>query len=129
LARPGPVTSDELDGEAVVVTGHRDGAGYDRAVAQMLAEFGLSPVLRRGGPGPALFGPVADGQALALSTAAGAAAGDVLVRPFRPARDVSFELLWRDETPTPALREFIRIGEALVASGECKPKRHLAVAA
>jgi DNA-binding transcriptional LysR family regulator len=129
LAQPGPVTSEELDGEEVVVTGHRDGAGYDRAVSQTLAELGLSPVLRRGGPGPALFGPVADGQALALSTAAGAAVGDVLVRPLCPARDVRFELLWRDETPTPALREFIRTGEALVASAERKPARHLAVAA
>jgi DNA-binding transcriptional LysR family regulator len=129
LARPGPVTSDELDGEEVLVTGHRDGAGYDRAVAAMLAELGLSPALRRGGPGPALLGPVADGQALALGTAAGPALSDVLVRPLRPARDVSFELLWRDESPAPALRELIRAGEALVASAEREPKRHLAVAA
>ena len=129
LAQPGPVTADELDGEEVVVTGHRDGAGYDRAVAETLSDLGLSPALRRGGPGPALFGPVADGQALALSTAAGAAASDVLVRPLRPARDVSFELLWSDETPAPALREFIRTSEAMVASVEREPKRHLAVAA
>jgi len=129
LAQPGPVESDELDGEEVVVTGHRDGAGYDRAVAQMLAELGLSPALRRGGPGPALFGPVADGQALALSTATGAAVSDVLVRPLRPARDVSFELLWPDETPAPALREFIRTAEALVAPAAREPRRHLAVAA
>jgi DNA-binding transcriptional LysR family regulator len=129
LARPGPVSSGELDGEEVVVTGHRDGAGYDRAVAQMLAELGLNPALRRGGPGPALFGPVADGQALGLSTAAGAAVSDVFVRPLRPTRDVSFDLLWRDDTPTPALREFIRAGEALVASAEREPERQLAVAA
>src|SRR3954447_17100949 len=108
LAQPGPVSADELDGEEVVVTGHRDGVGYDRVVAQTLSELGVSPALRRGGPGPALFGPVADGQALALSTAAGAAVGNILARPLLPPREVSFELLWRDETPAPALREFIR---------------------
>jgi DNA-binding transcriptional LysR family regulator len=129
LAQPGPVTADELDGEEVVVTGHRDGAGYDRAVAQTLSELGLSPALRRGGPGPALLGPVADGQALALSTAAGAAVSDVLVRPLRPARDLGFELLWRDETPSSALREFIRTAEALTASAGREPRRRLAVAA
>lgn len=129
LAQSGPVTADELDGEEVVVTGHRDGAGYDRAVAQTLSELGLTPALRRGGPGPALFGPVADGQALALSTAAGAAGSDVLVRPLRPAHDVSFELLWRDETPAPALREFIRTAGALATSAGREPIWHLAVAA
>jgi DNA-binding transcriptional LysR family regulator len=129
LARPGPVTVDELDGEAVVVTGHRDGAGYDRAVAQMLSELGLSPALRRGGAGPALFGPVADGRALALTTVAGAAAGDVLARPLCPAREVGFELFWRDESPAPALREFIRTSETLAASAELEPQWQLAVAA
>jgi DNA-binding transcriptional LysR family regulator len=129
LAQPGPVSADELDGEEVVVTGHRDGVGYDRVVAQTLSELGVSPALRRGGPGPALFGPVADGQALALSTAAGAAVGNVLARPLLPPHEVSFELLWRDETPAPALREFIRTSNALVASAEREPKRHLTVAA
>jgi hypothetical protein len=91
--------------------------------------LGLSPALRRGGPGPALLGPVADGQALALGTAAGAALGDILVRPLRPAREISFELLWRDETPTPALREFIRTAETVPASAARGPERQLAVAA
>ena len=62
LARDtGPVAAHELDGEAVVVTRHRDGTMYDDAVAATLSELGAAPELRRGGPGPALFADVADG--------------------------------------------------------------------
>jgi DNA-binding transcriptional LysR family regulator len=106
LGRPGPIGADELDGEQVVVTGHRDGAGYDRFVTETLTELGVKPVTTRGGPGPALFGPVLQGKAVGLSTAAGAA-GAMFGRPLRPAREVRFELQWRREVPSPALGEFI----------------------
>jgi hypothetical protein len=33
----------------------------------------------------------------------------VLVRPLSPVRTLPFTLLWRDETPSPALSEFILI--------------------
>ena len=59
---PGPIGADELDGERVVVTGHRDGAGYDRYVTETLTELGVTPVTTRGGPGPALLGPVLRGR-------------------------------------------------------------------
>jgi DNA-binding transcriptional LysR family regulator len=108
LAQPGPVTADELGGEPIVVTGHRDGAGYDRAVTETLSDLGLTVELRRGGPGPALFSSVADGTALALSTAATSAGGQVIARQLHPVRRLDFELFWRDETPVPVLREFIR---------------------
>ncbi|HEX4717425.1 MAG TPA: LysR family transcriptional regulator [Thermoleophilaceae bacterium] len=113
LGRPGPVAAIELRGEPIVVTGHRDGAGYDRAVAEMLSELGVTAELRCGGPGPALFKSVVDGEALALSTAAGAGSGDVIVRPLEPSRNLCFELLWRDETPAPALNELIRAAKSL----------------
>jgi DNA-binding transcriptional LysR family regulator len=128
LAEPGPVSADELEGEALVVTGHRDGAGYDRAVAQTLTDLGLSPALRRGGPGPALFSPVADGEALGLSTAGGGGS-DMIVRPLRPARAARFELQWQEDRPMPALREFIRAAESCTASIDCGSKPQLAVAA
>jgi hypothetical protein len=112
LAQPGPIDVGELDGEAVVITGHRDGAGHDRAVCELLAGFAVQPVLRRGGPGPALYAPVASGDALALTTAAAVAAGDFVVRPLSPTRRVRFALLSRDETPGPALREFVRAARA-----------------
>jgi DNA-binding transcriptional LysR family regulator len=111
LGRPGPIGADELDGEQVVVTGHRDGAGYDRYVTETLTELGVTPVTTRGGPGPALFGPVLQGQAIGLSTAAGAA-GAMFARPLRPAREVRFELQWRAEVPSPALGEFIGAAQA-----------------
>jgi DNA-binding transcriptional LysR family regulator len=111
LAQEGPVTADELGGEPIIVTGHRDGAGYDRAVAQTLTDLGLNVELRRGGPGPALFRSVPGGSALGLSTAATIASGEVIARPLEPARELDFELLWPDETPAPALAEFVRAAQ------------------
>jgi DNA-binding transcriptional LysR family regulator len=81
LAFPGPVDAGELRGEPVVVTGHRDGAGHDRAVAELLTGLGITPALQRGGPGPALYAAVASGDAVALTTAA-AASGELIARPL-----------------------------------------------
>jgi DNA-binding transcriptional LysR family regulator len=114
LAIPGPVDAGELDAEPVIVTGHRDGAGHDRSVAELLTGLGVTPVLRRGGPGPALYAAVAAGDAIALTTAA-AAGGELMVRPLEPARHLRFSLLWSEETPAPALAELIRAAEAQAA--------------
>jgi DNA-binding transcriptional LysR family regulator len=113
LAGSAPIEASELHGEQVVVTGHRDGAVYDRAVADLLAELGVTAGLRRGGPGPALLSAVGDGEAIALSTRAGAAGSELLVRDVEPTRHVQFEMYSRDETPAPALAELIRAAEAL----------------
>jgi LysR family transcriptional regulator, hydrogen peroxide-inducible genes activator len=115
LGRPGPIPAEELDGQRIVVTGHRDGAGHDRAVADLLDGLGVTAELHRGGPGPALYSAVAAGDAVALTTAAAARGDDVLVRPLEPTRRVRHALLWRDETPAPALAELIRTAEAGVA--------------
>jgi hypothetical protein len=117
LGQPGPIQAGELDGEPVVVTGHRDGAAYDRAVTEALAGLGVTPALQRGGPGPALFAAVAAGEALALSTESTAAGTGLIARPLEPARRVRFALLWRDEEPSPALGTLIdatttRVAEA-----------------
>jgi DNA-binding transcriptional LysR family regulator len=130
LARPGAIGASDLDGEQLVVTGHRDGAEYDRAVSDLLAGLGVTPVLRRGGPGPALFAAVADGSAVALSTAAAAVGADVIVRRLEPARRVAFELVWREQTPAPAVREFIRAAQdgAKPARSRVRPAALAAVA-
>jgi DNA-binding transcriptional LysR family regulator len=128
LAEPGPVAAEELRGEAIIVTGQRDGAGYDRAVTETLADLGLMAELRRGGPGPALFSSVLDGAAVALSTAATAGSRDVIARPLHPTRELGFELLWRDEVPAPALAEFIRAAEQVAAAAR-QPSARLTVVA
>jgi DNA-binding transcriptional LysR family regulator len=112
LWTPGSLDARELHGESVVVTGHRDGAGYDRAVGDVLTGLGVTPVLQRGGPGPALHTAVAAGEALALTTAAASTGGEMVVRTLDPVRRVRFALLSRDETPAPALRELIRAAAA-----------------
>jgi DNA-binding transcriptional LysR family regulator len=108
LAESGPIAAEDLQSEQIVVTGHRDGAAYDRAVAETLTELGVMSVLERGGPGPALFTAVAAGAAVALTTAGGGRGGELLVRPLEPARRLPFALLWGDETPAPVLNELIR---------------------
>jgi DNA-binding transcriptional LysR family regulator len=115
LGRPGPIPAEQLDGERIVVTGHRDGAGHDRAVTDLLNGLGVAAELHRGGPGPALYAAVAAGDAVALTTAAAARGDDILVRPLEPTRNVSHALLWRDETPAPALAELIHTAEAGIA--------------
>src|SRR3954465_3941507 len=112
LAGAGPVAAPELEGQRFVVTGHRDGAGYDQLVAETLGALGVSAALERGGPGPAMLAAVGAGEALALTTTPDVAIGGVVARPISPARRVEFALLWRDETPAPALNELIRCAGA-----------------
>ncbi len=118
LAGDGPLNVNELQGEDIVVTGHRDGAGYDRAVEDVLLELGVTPAFRSGGPGPALFAPVADGDALALSTAPDVVDARVVARPLDPGRSLGFTLFWGRETPSPALSGFIQTAEGHVEPPE-----------
>ena len=109
----GPVPAEDLDGEVVIVTGHRDGAAYDRAVAETLADLGAMPELQPGGPGPALFDRVACSEATALTTTPDVAVGGMVVRPLDTARAVEFALLSLDETPAAAIEEFIEVAKAV----------------
>jgi DNA-binding transcriptional LysR family regulator len=109
LAGHGPVEARQLDGERIAVTGHRDGAGHDRMVSDLLAELGVSAAMTRTAPGPALYRSVASGDAIAVTTAPAALPSGVQARPLNPSHRIPFELLWRDEAPSPALAEFVRI--------------------
>ncbi len=112
LAGSGPVAATELEGHRFVVTGHRGGAAYDRLVVDTLAALGVTATLDRGGPAPTMRAAVAAGDSLALTTALGAAIGGVVARSIHPVRRVEFALLWRDETPAPALDALIRSAKA-----------------
>ena len=109
LAGVGALSASDLHGEQVAVTAHRDGAGYDRAVADMLRELGVAAALVRGAPGPALYRAIAAGETLALTTAPEALPANIIARPLEPARTMRFALLWRAETVSAALSEFVRI--------------------
>jgi DNA-binding transcriptional LysR family regulator len=122
LAGTGPIDSQQLQGERIAVTAHRDGAAHDRMVAEVLGEFGVTAAMTRSAPGPALYRSVACGDAIALTTAPVALPTGVLARPLNPPRAVPFALLWRDESPSPALAEFVRItAESL---GDVATTRH-----
>ena len=121
LAGIGPVAAEELDGERIAVTGHRDGAAFDRAVAELLAELGVAVELVPGAPGPALNAEVAANDLLALTTAPRALPAGVVVRSLDPQRTLSFELLTRDEAPSPALAEFISLAASSTQHPSTRP--------
>jgi len=110
LAGRGSVTPGDLAGERIVVTGDRDGRGYDGLVTDALEAIGVTAVLERGGPGPALFGPVAAGEALALTTAP-AGVGEITALPLSPVHRVDFALLWDQDAPQPALGQLIEYAQ------------------
>jgi DNA-binding transcriptional LysR family regulator len=109
LAGVGPVETQELEGEQIAITGHRDGAGYDRAIAEMLAEASVSATLLATGPEQARHRILQEGTVVVLTTAPGALPHGVVARPTDPVQRLAFTLLWRDEAPSPALREFLRV--------------------
>lgn len=105
LAGIGPLPAEDLAGERLAITGHRDGAVLDRAVAELLDELGVEVELVHGASGPALYASIARNEAVAVTPGPAALPADVLARPLDPRRTMPFELLWRDETPSPALAE------------------------
>jgi DNA-binding transcriptional LysR family regulator len=107
LAGIGPLAAEELDGEPIAVTGHRDGAALDRATAGLFDELGVAPELVPAAPGPGLHATVAGHEVLALTTAPDGLPAGVIARRLDPRRTLAFELLSRDETPSPALADFI----------------------
>ena len=114
LAGDGPLDATDLHGEQIAVSAHRDGASFDRAIAELLRELGVTAAMVRGAPGMALQRAVADGAVLALTTAPEALHPAVTVRRLQPARTLSFQLLWRDAAASPALMDFIRLAAASV---------------
>jgi DNA-binding transcriptional LysR family regulator len=112
LAGIGPVDAEDLQGQRIAVTGHRDGAVLDRTVSDLLAELGVSAQLVPGTQGPARHAAVANNEAVVLTTAPDAVASGVIVRRLEPRRTLAFELLWRDEVPSPALSALISLAAA-----------------
>jgi DNA-binding transcriptional LysR family regulator len=112
LAGIGPVDAEDLQGERIAVTGHRDGAVVDRTVSDLLAELGVAAHLVPGAQGPARHAPAAQNEAVVLTTAPDAVPSGVIVRSLEPRRTLAFEMLWRDEMTSPALSELISLATA-----------------
>ena len=115
LAGIGPLSADHLHGQRTAVTGHRDGAATTAQLPRCWTISASPADLFPGAPGPALHGSVVAGDAIALTTAPQNLRPGVLVRPLDPRRTLPFNLLWRDETPSAALSEFVRIAAATAA--------------
>jgi DNA-binding transcriptional LysR family regulator len=118
LAGIGPVAAADLEGESVAVSAHGDGAASDRAVVNVLTELGVAADLVAGAPWPAAHAAVAGNEVVVLTTAPEALPAGVIARRLDPRRTLSFELLWRDEAPTPALAAFV---DAAAAHAQRRP--------
>ena len=109
LAGIGAVDAEDLQGERIALTGHRDGAVLDRTVSDLLAELGVAAQLVPGAQGPARHAALATNEAVVLTTTPDAVPSGVIVRRLEPRRTLAFELLWRDEVTSPALSELISL--------------------
>jgi DNA-binding transcriptional LysR family regulator len=127
LAGIGPLAGRELQGERIAVTGHRDGAAIDKAVADVFDELGVTPELVPGTPWPALHAAIESNELLALTTGSQAFPRGVVARTLDPRRTLSFELLWRDEVASPALTAFVDAAAAATSHRPSTPL-HAAVA-
>jgi len=127
LAGIGPIAAEDLDGEPITVTGHRDGAALDRAIADLLEGLDVAAQLVPGPPELASHSAVAENEVVALTTAPEALAAGVIARPVDPRRELRFELLWRDGTPSPALAGFVQMATAV--AGRPRSSRSLVAAA
>jgi len=112
LAGIGSLDADALQDERIIVTGHRDAAVLDRAVSELLAELGVTAELVPGSYGPARHAAVARNEAIVVTTVPDAVPSGVIVRRLEPRRTLAFEMLWRNEVPSPALSELISLAAA-----------------
>jgi DNA-binding transcriptional LysR family regulator len=110
LAGRAQVHAGDLDGETVVISGDRDGGGYDQRVRDLLGALGVRAHIRTAGYGASLLAPVRSGGAVALLSRSGADVGSgVVARSLEPAASFRFDLAWSTGTPSPTLRAFIDV--------------------
>ena len=95
--------------------------GLSAQIRRLEAELGVTSAMTRTAPGPALYRSVASGDAIALTPAPEALPAGLRARPLNAPREVPFELMWRDETPSPVLAEFVRVAAA--SSGDAPATR------
>jgi DNA-binding transcriptional LysR family regulator len=128
LAGPGPLAARMLHGERIAVAGHREGAGFDADVAELLRDLEIDALLVRSAPEPALQSGVFEGG-VTLTTAPSALDPGVMARPLEPPRALPFRLLWRDETPSPSLNAFVQTASSCVDHAAPAPRPRLVAAA
>ncbi|HXB16226.1 MAG TPA: LysR family transcriptional regulator [Solirubrobacteraceae bacterium] len=126
LAGSGALTAAALEGERIAIAGDGERRGEDRAIAELLDGLGVSAVLERAAPGPALHATVARGDALVLTTAPAALAPGVVARELESAPQLEFALLWRERVSQPALARLVTTAAEL-ADG--RPRRRASLRA
>jgi DNA-binding transcriptional LysR family regulator len=108
-AKSAPLSAADLEGQLIAVTAHRDGAEYDRAVADVLDRLGVSARFIRAAPSPGLPGAVTNEAALVLTTGAEVSQAHAVVRLLPCDQPLEFVLLWRGQAISPAVTQLIRI--------------------
>jgi DNA-binding transcriptional LysR family regulator len=120
LAGSGPLPPGALQGERIAAAANRDGAGHDRAIADLLGCLGVTAVLVRTPPGPAMHEAVARGEAIALTTAPAALAPGVVTRGIEAAPRLEFAVLWRQHATSPALDRLVETALTQAESEQAK---------
>jgi DNA-binding transcriptional LysR family regulator len=117
LASQARISPDQLDGETVVISGDRDGAGYDRRVAHFLGAASVHVKTHKAGFGAAMLRPVRSGAAVALLSRSGADLGTgIVARPLDAPVAFHFDLAWTRGAPAPALGALLDCGRHLAAT-------------
>jgi DNA-binding transcriptional LysR family regulator len=122
LAGSGPISMAELVGEEVMVTGHRQGAAFDSAVAGVLGAAGVSHSTQAGGWGPSMFDRIAAGRSVAITTRPTIDRPGVLSRDLDPQQTMPFALVWRSHSSAPPLLGLIQAASALTHRGSGQPQ-------
>jgi DNA-binding transcriptional LysR family regulator len=128
LAGSGPLQASALAGSTILLPTGRDDPAHERAVTDLVRNLDITASFARSAPGPAICEQLACGEGVMLSTSPEPPPLGVCAQRLEPRRTLPFSLLWRDETPAPALTEFVRIAQTTAAAPGVHPRRLTAVA-
>jgi len=112
LAGSGALQAAELAGSTILVPARRDDPGHERAVQDLLRDLDITASLVRSAPDPAVNEQLARGEGVVLSTSPESLPPGICARRLDPRRALPFSILWHDESPAPAVMEFVRIAQA-----------------
>ena len=112
LAGSSPLQACELVGSTILVPARRDDPGHERAVQDLLRDLDITASLVRSAPDPAVNEQLARGEGVVLSTSPESLPPGICARRLDPRRALPFSILWHDESPAPAVMEFVRIAQA-----------------
>jgi len=128
LAGSGPLPAAALAGSTILIRARRDDPAHEWAVHELLSDIDVAASCECSAPGPAVYDQLRSCEGVVLTTTPESLPPELCARALEPRRTLPFSLLWRDETPPPAVSEFVRVAQATAALPAGHPRRLSAVA-